>query len=96
MQHVQTLTGTGIVTPADGKTVSVRYILNILQDEISVETGTIPGLKSIRGSVKPFCGALLENLTLRMEDRKTVDFFFTDRNGSATATGGLSEAPAQS
>jgi len=90
MRRIETLSGNGTVTPADGKPVRVRYTLNILQEEINVGTGTIPGLKSIHGAVRPFCGALRERLTLRMEDGRTVDFFFTDMNGSVVGTGGVS------
>jgi hypothetical protein len=48
-------------------------------------------MKSIRGTVVPVCGALREQLTLHMQEGKTMDFFFTDANGSVTATGGISE-----
>ena len=92
MRRIQTLEGNGTVTPADQKSIAVRYRLDVWQKEIpDGRGGTIPGLKSITGSVRPFCGAMREKLTLRMEDGRTVDFFFTDGNGSVTATGGISE-----
>jgi hypothetical protein len=92
MRRIQTLNGKGSVTPADGKAVAVRYELDIWQKDIpDGRGGTIPGMKSITGSIRPFCGALREKLTLRMEDGKTVDFFFADTNGSMTATGGITD-----
>jgi hypothetical protein len=90
--RIRTLNGNGTVTPADGKSVAVRYQLEIWQKDIPDGLGgTIPGMKSINGSIRPFCGALREKLTLRMEDGRTVDFFFTDTNGSVTATGGITD-----
>jgi hypothetical protein len=92
MGLIKTLEGNGTVTPADQKSIAVRYRLDVWQKEIPDGLGgTIPGMKSITGSIRPFCGSQLEKLTLRMEDGRTVDFFFTDGNGSVEATGGISK-----
>jgi hypothetical protein len=75
------LAGNGTVTSADGKTVGVRYELDISEKEIPDGFGgTIPGMQTIRGSVTPYCGTQGETLTLRMEDGKTLAFFFTSGN----------------
>ena len=90
---INTYRGNGTVTPAGGQSVNVHYKLDVWQEDLpdGLESGTIPGMKSIRGSITPFCGAPREKLTLRMSDGKTVEFFFTDLTGTATATGGITE-----
>ena len=90
MRRIETLNCNGTVTPSDQKSVAVRYRLDVWQKEIPDGLGgTIPGMKSITGSVRPFCGALREMLTLHLEDGKTMDFFFSDTTGSITGTGGI-------
>jgi hypothetical protein len=78
--------------PAGGQSVNVHYKLDVWQEDIPDGLGgTIPRIKSIRGTITPFCGAPLETLTLRMSDGKTVEFSFTDLTGTATATGEIRE-----
>ena len=93
MRRVNTYRGEGTITPAGGRPVSVHYKLDVWQEDIpDGQGGTIPGKQSIRGSITPFCGAPREKLILRMSDAKSIEFFFTDLTGNATATGGITEA----
>jgi len=92
VRRINTYRGNGTVTPVGGQSVSVHYKLDVWQEDIPDGLGaTIPGMKSIRGTITPFCGAPREKLTLRMSDGKTLEFCFTDLTGTATATGGITE-----
>ena len=83
------LSGNGSVTPAVGQSVAVRYELEMSQRGIPDGFGgTIPGTQSIRGSVRPVCGAPGEMLTLQMEDGRALGFFFTAGDRIA-ATGAI-------
>jgi hypothetical protein len=90
VRKIDTYRGDGTVTPAGGQSVSVHYKLDVWQeDNPDGRGGTMPGKQSIRGTITPFCGTPREKLTLRMSDGKSVEFFFTDLTGTATATGGI-------
>lgn len=97
MRHLGTLSGNGNITPAVGQSVAVRYELDISQEDIPDGFGgTIPGIQSICGSVRPACGAPREILTLRMEDGRALEFYFTVGDRIA-ATGAIRDrwAPVQ-
>ena len=86
MRIVEALRGKGMVTTEDGQQVSVEYDLKVCQEEISAgsmenPTASIPGMKSIEGHVKPvrFFG---QELTLELEDKRKIKFFFTDMRGT--------------
>lgn len=91
VRHVETLSGNGTAASADGTTVGVRYELDISEREIPDGFGgTIPGSRTIRGSIRPYCGAPGETLTLRMEDGRTLEFFFTT-DDSITGCGAIKD-----
>lgn len=91
MKHVATLSGNGTAASADGKTVGVHYELDISEKEIPDGFGgTISGSQIIRGSIRPYCGIHGETLTLRMEDGRTLEFFFTTDH-SITGCGAIKD-----
>lgn len=88
MRQIETMKGKGTVTSRDGtQQVSVQYELHLYQQEIPAgtladPTATLPGLKEIRGHVKPVCFFGQNGLTLQMQDGRKLQFFFTDTEGS--------------
>jgi hypothetical protein len=85
-RRIETLTGSGTVTARDGQQVSVEYDLSVYQDDIPVTTlniphASIPGLKKVRGRVKPVSSVGL-TLMLEMEDQRRLEFFFRDADGN--------------
>jgi hypothetical protein len=71
---------------------SVEFELRVYQQEIDTGLGsTIPGLKSCKGWVRPFCGTFGEMMTLKMRDRRTAAFFFTDGSGTVQVTGPIND-----
>jgi hypothetical protein len=95
MRHVETLRGNGTVTHPNGQSGSVRYRVDVYQAEIPVRTqmgsGTIPGMKKITGSVEPVHFFGRDNLVLKMQDGRTLGFFYSDSSGNITGSGGISE-----
>jgi hypothetical protein len=88
MRHLETLRGSGFIPAQTGKT-KVEFEFQIHQEQIPVRSSpnpnaTIPGMKSVRGWVRPFVGSLGQMLTLEMDDGQTAKFFFTDTQGSVT------------
>jgi hypothetical protein len=93
MRHIETIRGKGIVT-SNGGEQAVQHELEIYQDDIRVRTredpnGSIPGMKSIRGWIKPICFFGEDTLVLTMQDGRKLPFFFTDSRGSIRAKGGF-------
>ena len=95
MRLLQTFRGNGNVIARSGKT-PVEYELKIWEKQIAVRTmessGTIPGLREIHGSIRPFCGPIGEMQTLELKDGSTVDFWFADSRGSVSFGGGITPA----
>ena len=93
MRHIETLSGEGTVTASDAQTVSVRYRLDIFEDEIPDTTrtasGTLLGLKKIEGKVLPLCFFGRAGLILKMPDGRTLRFYFADADGKIVACGGI-------
>ncbi len=86
MRCIETMKGDGTVTADDGEQFSVKYELNVYQDEIPAGNmddprATIPGLKDIRGWVEPV-RLFDQTLTLEMQDGRKLKFFFTDSHGN--------------
>jgi hypothetical protein len=50
----------------------------------------VPGLKEIKGWIRPVFGKDKEMLTLEMNDESTIKFSFTDGHGNIAANGGIS------
>jgi hypothetical protein len=87
MRHIDTMKGKGTVTSNNGKKVAVQYELSVYQDEIPAGNlldphATIPGLKTVRGSVSPVCFFGENGLLLEMQDGRKLKFFFSDSQGS--------------
>jgi hypothetical protein len=79
--------GHGTMTSHAGEQVAVRYELHVYEDEIHAGTldnpgATLPGLKEIRGTIQPVRFFGENGLTLKMEDGRSLKFFFTDTHGS--------------
>jgi hypothetical protein len=91
MRHIEPLSGEGTVTAPNEQTVSVRYRVDILEDEVPVRTlnGTTPGKKSIQGRIEPLCFFGRAGLILRMADGRTLRFYFADADGNIVACGGI-------
>jgi hypothetical protein len=87
MRHVETMKGSGTVTPSSGEAVAVRYELHVYQKEIPAGTlanphATIPGMKEIQGRIQPVCFFGEDGLLLQMQDGRKLKFFFTDSSGA--------------
>ena len=87
MRHLETMNGRGTVESNTGEQAAVHYELHVYQDEIPAGNlvegrATIPGLKQIQGMVQPVCFFGENGLTLEMQDRRKLKFFFTDTHGS--------------
>jgi hypothetical protein len=86
MRHLETLKGQGTVVSSSGERVAVRYTLQVYQSEIDASslttTGTIPGLKTIEGTIQPVCFFGENGLTLELADGRTAKFLFMDGQGS--------------
>ena len=70
----QTMKGRGTVISPSGEQVAVQYEVTIHQHAIE----GVPSLPSYTGTVKPVCFQDDHNLTLKMEDGRTLTFFFLD------------------
>jgi hypothetical protein len=85
MRHLETTKGQGTVVSNSGGRVAVRYNLRVYQEEINVSslttTGTIPGLKTIQGTIEPVRFFGENGLTLELADGRTAKFIFTDSQG---------------
>lgn len=86
MRHLETINGQGTVVSKSAGRVAVRYALHVYQDEINAggltTTGTIPGLKTIEGTIQPVCFFGENGLTLELADGRTAKFLFMDSQGS--------------
>lgn len=92
MQHLETIKGRGTMTSSSGEKVPVTYDLSVDQEEIGAgslnfPTATIPGMKSISGTVLPVRFFGENGLLLEMTDGRTLTFFFTDTHGSIATNG---------
>ncbi len=79
--------------PPDDTASAATYDLVVTQDMIPTGTGEeIPGLKGIRGHIIiedahiPF-QLMGVKLTLQLKDRRKLDFYFEDSNGTMRGTG---------
>jgi hypothetical protein len=91
---IETIEGNGTVTSSSCEHAAVHYVLHIYQDQISVghmqdANATIPGMMNIEGPVLPVCFFGDPDLTLELQDRRKLKFFFTDMHGSIGARSGL-------
>ena len=87
MRILERLNGKGVVVSSSGERKTVRYDLDILQNEIPAGTltdpsGTILGLPHIQGRVNPVCFFGDNELTLEMSDSRKMKFFFQNEHGS--------------
>ena len=87
MRLLKTLQGDGTVTTKAGHPTLVRYYLQIYQAEVPAGTyehphNTIPGMQEIRGKIEPVCSLGDDELTLELNDRRKMAFFFTDSHGN--------------
>jgi hypothetical protein len=86
MRCTESMEGRGVVGADDGQKVCVECELNVHLEEIPASSvadpqATIPGLRDIRGRVKPVC-YFGQVLTLEMEDGRKLRFFFNDTDGN--------------
>jgi hypothetical protein len=93
---VETMKGRGMVTSPSGEKVPVTYNLRVDQKQIHAgslndATATIPGMKTISGTVLLVHSFGVNGLLLEMEDGRRVRFFFTDMHGSMATNGGIEE-----
>lgn len=87
MRVIEQMSGSGTATSSSGEQKTVRYSLQVLQQEIPCGTldnpnATIPGIKEIRGRVDPVCFFGDGDVLLEMQDGRKMKFFFTNGNGS--------------
>jgi hypothetical protein len=94
-KRVETLTGHGPISKSDGSEIGVRrYRLSVWQDMVSDgQGGSIPGMFSVEGHIdaQGFEGfsLLSESLTLKLEDGRSLPFFFSNSDGQIAARGAL-------
>jgi hypothetical protein len=86
MRMIERIAGKGTVSGDGGDPTPVQYDLQIFQEQIPARTmdapnATIPGMKTIRGSVQPVCSDQ-SGLILEMKDGRKLKFFFKDSHGS--------------
>lgn len=87
MRHLETLKGQGAVVSKSGERNPVQYDIRVYQEQISAATltnpgATIPGLKTIQGTIRPVCFWGENPLTLELMDGRTAKFLFKDNQGS--------------
>lgn len=97
MKLVERLRGVGRVLNEKGSDLGpASYDLSIWQEVHQVRTfggtNTVDGLREIQGTVTGKAASLVgEGLVLRLEDERTLPFFFTASSGAIAARGQLSE-----
>ncbi len=94
LQEIELLTGIGSVFDASEKVCEVKYRIHVLQEKIKIRTGTIDGLKDVRGSVEPIGVSIFnlfgKTLTLVFQDGRQMDFFVSNtRTGSIANAAGI-------
>ena len=95
MRLIETIKGSGTAVSGDGKQQVVKYEIRVYQKEVPVgplgdASAKIPGLKSISGTVLPVCFfGERTPVSLKMQDGRTLMFFFIDMQGSIRSTGAI-------
>jgi len=95
-EEVERMDGTGMIVNANGSMVGRRrYHLVVYQEMLDGGPGhpKLPGLRDIRGriTVEGVEGVSLQgaDLTLQLEDGRSLPFFITDTAGTISARGAL-------
>jgi hypothetical protein len=87
LRHIETLRGNGTVVSNAGERVTVRYELEIYQEEAKASAPTEPrtpilGLREIVGVVLPVSFFHEHELLLEFEDGRKLTFRYLNRRGS--------------
>src|SRR5690349_19429027 len=96
MKILERLRGEGVISREDGTVVGTRlYNLTIYQEMLDAGGHAIEGMKSIEGAIQleGYEGWSLlvkgGTLRLRLNDGRTLPFFFSNSDGTIAATGGF-------